>query len=194
MYRFICKSLYNHFRFYNQLTVHNISSLPDGEKPYIIAGNHTSNYDPLVLLASFKDSREISFMAKASLFKNKLMNYVLTKMHAFPVSRGKTDIGAIKAANKILKSNKVLGIFPEGRRNKNFSDLKNGFSIFSIRNNAPVVPVYIHYKKRFLFKKIDVFVLDPIQPPEYNKETLQEDMEKLKNDFRDSILNCISKI
>lgn len=193
MYNFICKSLNLHFRFYNRLKVHNLSSFPEGEQPLIVAANHSSNLDPLVVFAAFNSTKEINFMAKDSLFKNKLMNFVLRKMHAFPVTRGKTDIGAVKAVNKILKANKILGIFPEGKRNKKFDDLKNGFSVFSIRNQTPIIPVHIKYSKGFLFKKIDVFILDPIIPPVFNKETLHDDMENLKNDFRDSIASSILK-
>ena len=70
----------------------------------------------------------------------------------------------IKTCLKVLKDEKLLTIFPEGTRNKTDQDLlefKAGASVFGIKANAPIVPVYIQKKPRFLgFNKI--VVGDPI--------------------------------
>ena len=60
---------------------------------YIICSNHISNMDPIFLIISQR--REIYFMAKSELFKNKIFSKFLSKMGAFPVQRKKGDTKAI---------------------------------------------------------------------------------------------------
>ena len=54
--------------------------------PIIIAANHVSNWDPVVVALVI--SRPVYFMVKAALFKYKIMDKVVRALHAFPVKRG----------------------------------------------------------------------------------------------------------
>ena len=80
------------------------------EGAVILAANHMSNWDP-PLVASFL-SRPVSYMAKAELFRIPVFGRVITACHSFPVHRGAADRGAIKAAVKVLKEGRCLGLFP----------------------------------------------------------------------------------
>ena len=80
----------------------------------ILAVNHKSNLDPI--FAGAYCPRPLRFMAKADLFKNKLFGGLIKKLGAFPIQRGRGDIGAIKGAFSILKNNDAMLIFPEGHR------------------------------------------------------------------------------
>ena len=62
----------------------------------IVAMNHSSNWDVPIVSVGIK--RKLRFMAKAEMFKSKIGNWLFTSLGAFPVQRGKGDIGAIKAA------------------------------------------------------------------------------------------------
>ena len=62
----------------------------------VVVINHRSNWD--VVIAGIASPRQLGFMAKSELFKNKLLGGLITALGAFPVQRGKGDIGAIKAA------------------------------------------------------------------------------------------------
>ncbi len=131
-------------------------NLPKGK--CIIIANHRSNIDPLLLLNMFW--REQHCVAKKELFKNKVLGGFLKKMHAIPIDREKVEISTIKLCLNTLKNNKMLTIFPEGTRNKTkepLLEIKNGASIFAVKSNAPVVPVWIKKKPRlFCFNTIIV--------------------------------------
>ena len=88
----------------------------------ILAVNHKSNWDPI--FAGAYCPRPLRFMAKADLFKNKLFGGLIKKLGAFPIQRGRGDIGAIKGAFSILKNNNAMLIFPEGHRIKNGKRVK----------------------------------------------------------------------
>lgn len=109
--------------------------------PVIIAANHISNWDPVVVAISVK--RPICFIAKAELFNNVLLGYIFKKLYAFPVKRGTADRQAIRHALEILEQSKVLGIFPEGQRQK--SDMHGkahaGIAMLALKSRAPVIPV-----------------------------------------------------
>jgi 1-acyl-sn-glycerol-3-phosphate acyltransferase len=108
--------------------------------PVIIAANHVSNWDPVVLALVL--NRPVYFMGKTSLFKYKIMAAICTALHAFPVKRGVPDRQAIRRALQVLEEGNILGIFPEGARNPK-GDIKAlaGVGMIAIKSGAPVVPV-----------------------------------------------------
>ena len=88
----------------------------------IVYSNHKSNWDPVIIGCLLK--RPVFFMAKQELFRYPIFSFILRKLNAFPVNRGKPDRRAIRTALKVLEEEKVLGIFPEGTRSKD-GTLKN---------------------------------------------------------------------
>lgn len=76
--------------------------------------NHQSFYDPIMVCGPLK--RAGHFMARDTLFRNKLFGRFLESVNTFPVKRGKGDIGALKTAMRVLKDRKALVVFPEGTR------------------------------------------------------------------------------
>ena len=85
--------------------------------PLIVAPNNTSFLDPLV--AGFAVPRELNFMARSSLFKNKIFGKVLTSVNAFPLKREGADLSAMRMAIDRLSHGRAVLIFPEGTRSKN---------------------------------------------------------------------------
>lgn len=128
----------------------------------IILANHISAWDPVTVAYSYKVS-EVHFMGKDSLFKNRLLGGFLRKVHAFPVSRGETDMAAMRTAMQIIRDGKVLGIFPEGHRQKDnrVQHIETGIAVMAMRTDVPLVPVMITGKYR-LFGRIRVRVGQPI--------------------------------
>ena len=109
----------------------------------IVAVNHRSNWDPVIVGAVTR--RRLRFMAKAELFKNKLSNVFFRLIGAFPVERGKGDIGAVKNSLKILSGGEALLIFPEGRRttDEESGKAKTGAVMIASHADVPIIPVYI---------------------------------------------------
>ena len=113
------------------------------EGAVILAANHASNIDP-PLMASLID-RPVSYMAKIELFENPIFGAAIRRCHAFPVKRGESDRGAIKAAVNVLKEGRVLGLFPEGTRSKTgeLRKAEAGVALIAAMTGAPIVPVAI---------------------------------------------------
>ena len=127
----------------------------------ILCANHQSNWDPLVIATVF--SRKISWMGKKELFQNVFLKVFLTWLLVFPVDRQVTDIGAVKKAFRVLKADKVLGIFPEGTRVKEFNpeNAKAGVALMALKSDSPVIPVYIKASYK-LFSKLYISIGEPI--------------------------------
>jgi 1-acyl-sn-glycerol-3-phosphate acyltransferase len=132
----------------------------------VVISNHISNWDPLIITVLFK--RQIFWMGKSELFKSKIARLFFKLMKAFPVKRGEGDLAAIRHAFRILREEKLFGIFPEGTRIKGgeLSKFEPGTSMIALKNDAPVVPLYIKGKYK-LFRRMKVIVGEPIRLSDY---------------------------
>lgn len=111
---------------------------------YIIASNHLSALDP-IFLAIGQRYRKIHYMAKAEIFKNKLVAWLMYSVGAFPVSRGSSDMGSVKHFESLMEQGECMGIFIEGTRSKTgeFLKPKNGAALIAYDTKTPVIPVCI---------------------------------------------------
>ncbi len=129
-------------------------NMPKGKM--LFCCNHQSNWDVLLIAAKIP-GRRFYFMSKESLFKNKFCSFILKKLGAYPVSRNKTDISAIKKTLSLLKDEKAICLFPEGARLKteDSNELRDGAIIFALKSKAPIVPAcFIKKPKPFCFNKL----------------------------------------
>lgn len=147
----------------------------------ILAVNHKSNWDPIV--AAVTCPRKLRFMAKAELFRGKLISGFLKAVGAFPIHRGKGDIGAIKSSLSILKNNEPLLIFPEGTRVKDecLTEAKPGAVMLAIRSEVPIVPAYISGKYRWLSRITITFGKPVFYNEYYGKKPVVEELQVLSN-------------
>ena len=153
----------------------------------ILAANHISNWDALAIAGTCP--RQLAFMSKKELFKFKPFGAILKKIGAFPVNRGKGDIGAVKTALTILKQEKAMIMFPEGTRMKDRrrGEAKPGVAMLATHAKVPVVPVKIDAEYK-LFKKITVTYGEPIYLDEYYGEKLTvEKMQELSESIMDKV-------
>ena len=125
--------------------VHGLDHLPRSG-PAILACNHVSYIDPPLIGALVP--RHVYFMAKDEVFAVPLLGAFLRAIGTFPVRRDRPDVAAVRRALRVLERGDVLGIFPEGTRNRT-SDLRTpqefraGVGWLAIRTGAPVLPVAI---------------------------------------------------
>ena len=153
----------------------------------IVAFNHKSNFDPVVAGLSCK--RPLCFMAKEELFKNPVFGALIKALGAFPVRRGKGDIGAIKVSLKILGEGKAMLMFPEGHRIKDGRKVKAkpGVALIAQRAQVPVVPVCISGEYKWMHK-ITVTYGKPISLEEYyGQKPEQEKIQQLADNVLDEI-------
>lgn len=155
----------------------------------ILAANHRSNWDPLAILATCP--RQLAFMGKKELFKFKPFGAILKILGVFPVNRGKGDIGAVKTALTILKQEKAMMMFPEGKRMKDGrrGEAKPGVAMLATHAKVPVIPIKIDATFK-LFKKITVTYGEPIYLDEYYDEKLTvEKMQELSESIMDKVFS-----
>ncbi len=164
-YNFAKGVCYGILRCMFRITVEGAENIPKDEN-FIICANHKSNFDaPLIAVCL---PIQVSFMAKAELFAFKPFGRLLAKLGAFPVKRGKSDIGAFKTAVNLVKDNKFLAIFPEGKRCKgeNLGEGKSGAAMIAVKAGANILPIGID--GRYIpFSKITVRVGEPIDLSEF---------------------------
>jgi 1-acyl-sn-glycerol-3-phosphate acyltransferase len=114
--------------------------------PVILASNHRSNMDPVLLASAVK--RPVTFMAKAELFIGPL-GWVLRWIGQFPVRRGGIDREALRRTEAVLARGSMLGLFPEGTRGDGrFSAVHPGLAYIMVRQRCPVLPVAIFGTER----------------------------------------------
>ena len=163
---------------------------------FIMVSNHGSLLDPPLLGHAL--GRNISFMAKAELFKIPLIGCVIKACGAYPVKRGIADKNTIKTACKKLSNDNSIGIFIDGTRQKNgrVNKPKQGAALLAFKNQKLLLPVAIvnsHRLIRFksfipLFSKIVIKVGRPVRPPQSSS---RDDLNSVTMYLQDKINNLI---
>lgn len=116
---------------------------------YIISANHLTSLDPVLLAVNCK--KDIHFMAKYENFEKPFNRFFLTHFNSFPIKRGSSDKSSIEYAIKLIKHGEIIGIFPEGTRNKEGGEpqkAKSGVALIAKATNADVLPCSIHIGER----------------------------------------------
>ena len=163
---------------------------------FILVSNHGSLLDPPLL--GHAVGRNISFMAKAELFRIPILGFIIKSCGAYPVKRGIVDKTTIKTACEKLSKNNSIGIFIDGTRQKNgrVNKPKQGAALLSFKNQKLLLPVAIINSHRLFrlkffipfFTKIVIKVGKPITPP---KSGSKEDLILLTNNLQETINNLI---
>ena len=133
----------------------------------IVVCNHLGKADVLAVGALYPD--KTTFLAKVEWFESKAFGWILRKLGAIPLDRDKPSLSSIKEGLQVLKDNKRLGIFPEGRRNFETNDLqeiKQGTALFAVKGKSMITPVII-YDRLKMFKKGYVIVGKPLDFSKY---------------------------
>jgi 1-acyl-sn-glycerol-3-phosphate acyltransferase len=128
-----------------RMRVEGAAHVPAGG-PVILASNHRSNMDPVLLAAAVR--RPVAFMAKAELFVWPL-GAIMRAIGQFPVQRGGIDREALRRTSTVLARGWVLGLFPEGTRGDgSFASMHPGLGYIVLRERCPVLPVAIFGTER----------------------------------------------
>lgn len=115
----------------------------------LIAANHRSYLDPLVLCAALH--RPATFVAMKELFDVPLLGSLL-RPYCIPVDRGRPLPSTVKEAVSGLVRGDLVVIFPEGgiRTEEERADLKRGTVAIARLSRAPVIPARIDGTDRAL--------------------------------------------
>jgi cytidylate kinase len=110
---------------------------------YIFASNHRSYADPLIVGCAL--NRDIWFMAKKELFRNRLFAGLIGAYHAIPVDRDEIERKTMKRLFSLLGEGRSVLMFPEGTRSRTgeLRDLKPGLGFTALKSGTTIVPVYV---------------------------------------------------
>lgn len=122
-------------------------------------------------------SKDIYFLAKKELFKNKLIGKIIKSFGAIPVDRENLDMKSMITSLRVLKDGHKLVVFPEGTRNKTgtskLQPLKGGSMLFAVKAKCPIVPIMLSGKAK-PFRKTHIIVGEPFELSEFYEKRLSE--------------------
>ena len=136
-----------------RLRARGIEHLPEGG--FVLAANHTSNFDPWPLGLPLLPHRQLRFMAKAELF-NPILGPILRAGGTFKVRRGEGDVEAMRTAVELVRSGEIVVMFPEGTRRqkglrkKHVARAHTGAARIALNAGVPLVPAAIAGTDRLL--------------------------------------------
>ncbi len=137
--RWLCKIfcvLFVRLRIYGQ------DNIPQ-EGSFILVSNHQSYLDPV--FCGVGVHRDICYMARDTLFRNKVLGKAIASVNAIPVKRGSADLTALRAVIDRLKLGMGVCLFPEATRSPDgkVAKFKGGFTILCKRTDAMIIPAVI---------------------------------------------------
>jgi 1-acyl-sn-glycerol-3-phosphate acyltransferase len=132
------------FAIYNRISIKWLEPLP-GDKNVIVACNHCSNLDPIIVGIAFP--RRLRYFAKEELFHPLIFGSIIRVLGAVPVSRvdNASAASALRGFFKLLEEGSDVLIFPEGSRSPDgtLQPLEGGVGLIAAHSGVPVLPVFV---------------------------------------------------
>ena len=153
---------------------------------FVLAANHTSNFDPWPLGLPLFPHRWLRFMAKSELYWWPL-GRLLDAAGAFPVERGRGDVEAIAKAVELVRAGEVVVMFPEGTRQRKGLRKRwearphTGAARIAQRAGAPLVPAAIKGTDRLArLGPLRVAYGPPVEVSDDSHETTERLMAEIR--------------
>lgn len=146
----------------------------------VVASNHQSFLDPIIIGIALGPWRQVHYMARDSLFVGPF-GWLIRTYNAFPVRRGRADREALAEARRRLSRGLPVLVFPEGTRSADgrLGRVKAGAARLALDAGVPLLPCYIHgaYRawgrgKKFFrpIRGMRVYVGRPIETAGYGRD------------------------
>lgn len=186
--------------FFFGLEIESEEDLANLKGPLIIVSNHGSWIDPFLIGVVFPFNAKvfpIHYAALYKLFYIPVLTPFLWGFGCFSIKRGIGLEFCLKSAVKILKNKGIIGMFPEGRRQRKGQGLsrpKRGAAFLSLTTGTKLLPVKIEGNISMVFSKFllgkykvkikigKTFSLAPQEtnPPELLNQPADYIMEKIR--------------
>lgn len=158
----------------------------------ILAANHTTFSDPFVVGSAFW-YRRMNFFTADAVMATKTRERMLKGAGSIKVNRSITDIEAVREAVTVLKSGRLLLIFPEGGVQEvgGVKAIKSGAALMAIQAGVPIIPLFICYNPRW-YNRRRVIVGEPIDPKAYctRKIPSTADIENITKSLHAEMERC----
>lgn len=155
---------------------------------YILALNHRSGRE--IPLSFYAIPKFRHFIAKEEHYKSAFCRWIFPKLGVIAINRDKPDLSTIRKTIGYLRKGEIVGIFPEGTRNRDedadMLQFKNGTALFALQAKVPVVPVYFYRKPRF-FRKNYIYIGEPVYPSTESGPVNAEKISEFGGKVRDAL-------
>ena len=163
-----------------RIRVHGVEKIPENEK-YIVCANHKSLLDPVFIALAL--NRQVHFIAKKELFEVPILKNILKFLKAIPAQRDGKDLSVLRDSIKLIKSGKILGIFPEGTRVKEIKreNIKDGAGYIALKSKTDILTIEIisSYKPFF---KTDLYIKNIVKIEDFKNLKSKDAMEKIMDE------------
>jgi len=112
--------------------------------PFIVAANHESFLDPIVLQLAVR-KRRFRYMVASSYYHSRSFNWFYSSQRCIPVERENFNRETMKVAFEVLRAGRPVGIFPQGSRMPpgELDGALRGVGFMARRAAVPVIPARI---------------------------------------------------
>ena len=133
-------------RLFFRLDVKGREKLPRGG--FVLAPNHLSYMDPLAIVASLDlNTLDNLFWAgwSGAAYHNKFLGFFSRLGQTIPIEQSKGPMSSLAVGAAVIKRERILGWFPEGRRSQSgeLMEFKRGLGMILSKRPADVVPTAI---------------------------------------------------
>jgi 1-acyl-sn-glycerol-3-phosphate acyltransferase len=145
VYHIIRLILVIYCRIWHRYRTYHADRLPPKGKSVLIAANHASYLDPVLVGVAFP--YYIWYLARSTLFeRSKVFGWMIKVVYALPITRERLDMRTIRQVQGICAEGGSVLVFPEGTRTKdgNLQKGQAGVGLFAEKINTDILPVYIH--------------------------------------------------
>ncbi|GAA1812624.1 1-acyl-sn-glycerol-3-phosphate acyltransferase [Planosporangium flavigriseum] len=136
-----------------RITVENAENVPRTGGA-VLASNHVSYLDFIFCgLGAHPSKRLVRFMAKQSIFTNRVAGPLMRGMRHIPVDR-EAGLASYRQALAALKGGEIVGVFPEATISRSFTlkDTKNGAARMAAAARVPLIPMAVWGTQRLWTK------------------------------------------
>ncbi len=186
--------------------------------PFILAPNHISTYDPLLMsYAIGLQGFQVRFLTKESMFKVPLLGGFMRSARMIPVVRGGGDkADSLAHARQALRDGAVVGIYIEGTltRDPAFWPMKGktGLARLALDERVPVIPVvqwgtqdvldrYGRFHPSTLFRRPNIYVralpaidYSDIEGDSSNHEGVRELTERVRETLTEGLASLRQEV
>lgn len=170
------------FMWYYNPKVINKEVLDTIDGPTLIVGNHKHLYDQCMTIVLCK--KFVKYMAKKEYFDDWKTRWFFKGVGCISVNRQVKDSGSKEEAIEYLNKGGIIGLFPEGTRNKTdkfLLDFKFGTVSMAEKTGATIIPFGITGDYKFRSKNLTIRYGKPFK---VGNMTLEEANETLFNEVK----------
>jgi len=110
--------------------------------PVIAYSNHTGSIEVPIIFTELLP-RPVTGIAKVETWDGWFLNFIFNQWEIIPIHRGEADMAAMRKSLEALEKGYILGIAPEGTRNKTGAMIKAqpGIVTLAQRSGATLIPL-----------------------------------------------------